>query len=80
MDKKDFEKAADIRNRIKHLTELLDMLSRREYSLDQPSLPSVFTIYSPMGPHIDLNAGEVVYIRQALQSAIERLEQEFQAL
>lgn len=77
MTQEKFEKAKEIEERVKHLTEIIDNLSKFDYKLEPPTRMSNFNLYKYREPHVNLNEGEVVVIRKALEDERSRLQQEF---
>lgn len=77
MTQKEFEKAKEIEERVKHLTEIIDSLSKYDYKLEPPTRMSNFNLYRYHEPHITFNETEVIVIRKALEDERSRLQQEF---
>ena len=77
MTQEKFEKAKRIEEQIKHLTEIIDSLSKYEYRLEPPTRMSNFNLYKYHEPHVNLNEGEIVVIRKAFEDERSRLQQEF---
>ncbi len=80
MKEETYKRAKQIEEQIRHLTEIIIDLSKHEYRLDPPTRMSNFNLYKYHEPHVNLNEGEVVVIRKALEAERERLQQEFESL
>ena len=79
MKRETFEKATELEKRIYHIEELIEHLSRYEYSLKPPTRATFYDIRF-RDEDVSLNEGEVVFIRKALEAEKIRLHQEFMEL
>ena len=77
MTQEKFEKAKMLEEQIKHITEIIEDLSKYDYKLEPPTRMSSFDLYKYHESHTNLNEGEVVVIRKALEDERSRLQQEF---
>ena len=78
MKKETFEKAKELETRIDHISKLLEFIGTFDYKLDPPTRQSNYDIGQSHGDgYINLNEGEVVFLRTALEGEKLRLQQEF---
>lgn len=76
-----FEKAKELEARIDHISKVIVFIGNYEYSLEPPTRQSNFDIRkSAKNDYINLNEGEVVFLRKVLEDEKARLEQEFRIL
>lgn len=76
-----FKKAKELEARIDHISKIIAFIGNYEYSLDPPTRQSNFDIRkSARDNYINLNEGDVVFLRKALEYEKSRLEQEFERL
>jgi hypothetical protein len=83
MTKEQFEKAANIEDQIASIDTILAELSKYTYSLQPPTRQTSWCLGLNIRSNalsLDLNEGEVVAIRDALESRKNVLEQEFERL
>ena len=78
--KEKFEKAKELEAQIDHISKVIEFFEKYDYKLVPPTRMSNYNIYLSENSHINLNEGEVVYLRKALEDEKYRLQQEFTML
>lgn len=80
MTKETYEQAQRLKGQIIHISECLELLNSRDYSLDPPIRQSGFSLFYHDRREISLNEGEAVCIKNALEKEKELLEKYFDML
>lgn len=80
MTQKTFETAKQLEARIEHIAKVIDLLGFHAYELDPPTRQTRYDIQIREKEWINLNEGEVVFLKKALLEEKDRLIQEFNNL
>lgn len=79
----EYEQATQIKDQIKSIDEVVEALSRFEHACDPPTRMSAFDLvvdHTETKIRINLNEGEVVWIKDALESMKNCLQRQFDKL
>lgn len=72
-----FEKAKELEKRIEHISSLIDVIGDHAYTLDPPTRHTSVYLTGIEASTFELNEGEVVFIREALEKELSNLNREF---
>lgn len=79
MTNEKYEEARMLKERIAHITQVIDLLNSREYTCEPPIRNTSIEI--TRGPlRVNVNEGEAKFILAALRTERERLQDEFEKL
>lgn len=79
MTQEQFEKASRLKEQIKHIDQVLDMFTNYVYECNPPTRMSNMDLYCTNfdGGSINLNEGELMCIKDSLESMKTCLQREF---
>lgn len=80
MTQETYKQAKMLEERIVHIGRLIELLSQIDYELDPPTRMTSYDILRNSGGQVNLNEGEVEFLKKALSEEMNRLIQEFDNL
>lgn len=80
MTRETYEQANNITREIEHIVRLLDFINRRNYECKPPIRNTSYILSVGHGDLVELNEGEMVTFRDALELKKEWLEKQFEML
>lgn len=80
MTQETYEQARIIERQIAHIGEVLTLIHIREYECKPPIRHTSFMLKCDCGGFVELNEGEMVTLRDALELKKEWLKKEFEKL
>ena len=80
MTNEKFDEARMIKERIQHISIIIDLISTFDYKCEPPIRYTGLSISRNSNKEVVLNEGEVVFLRRSLETERERLRDEFEKL